>query len=378
VKRFILILACLVVAAGSLSAQAVNTTVCDVLAHPKSFDGKIVQIKGTVQADFDQFAIVDTSCRQSVNAIWLEYPTGTKAKSGPVEVVELQLAKNSPGTPQAVSTTPVTLNYKSKEFKDFDAALSEQFKAPGRCLACTRSTVTATLTGRIDAVDKPGLEKNASGMFTAINGYGNLNRYSARLVLQSVADVQKHDIDYSKAAALPKDNADPEVQGDPLTVTHQVAKAFGAGNQFGDAIESAAAAFGKPGEHNGVVLSFKDGNVTPRDEGEKSKESSPDGLVFNTIINMNRLPGRALQQAIAHAGAEISDYRSGKYTDNMFTLEAHAWQVTFFASVATQDKSLTAPGGYILWNQAWPESERATNVSIGLQKFLTEWEGLER
>jgi len=378
VKRFILILACLVCATGSLSAQAVNTTVCDILAHPKSFDGKIVQIKGTVVADFDEFAIVDTSCRQPINAIWLEYPTGAKAKSGPAEVVELQLAKNSPGTPDAVSHTPVTLDSKSKEFKEFDSDLAAQFKGPGRCLACPRSTVTATLTGRIDGVDTPGLEKNASGIFTAIHGYGNLNRYSARLVLQSVADVQKHDIDYSQAAALPKDNPDAEVQGDPLTVTHQLAKAFGAGNQFGDAIERGAAAFGTSGKENGVSIEFSHPNSVPKWDGVKSNNSSSDGLAFRVIISQDRLPGRAVQQAIAHAGTEIADYREGKYTDNMFTLEAHAWQVTFFASVASQDKTLTAPGGYILWNQAWPESERATNVSIGLQKFLTEWAGFQR
>ena len=51
---------CVCACACGLYAQVVDTTVCDVLKNPKSFDGKIVRIKGTVVAGFDQFVVKDT------------------------------------------------------------------------------------------------------------------------------------------------------------------------------------------------------------------------------------------------------------------------------------------------------------------------------
>ncbi len=376
-KRFIFILACLAVAAGSLSAQTVDTTVCDILAHPKSFDGKIVRIKGTVIAGFDEFLIRDTTCKQSVDAIWLAYPAGARAKSGPAAVVELQLAKNSPGQASVVTRTPVVLD-KSKDFKQFDSLLAAPYKGPGRCLACSRSTVTATLTGRLDGVDTPELVKDAKGMYTSITGFGNLNRYSARLVLQSVADVEKHDIDYSKAAALPKSQDDPDTDADYLATAQKVAKAFGPGNHFGEQIERAVTAFGAPAKENGVFVSFGIGNSVPKDEGAKASVTSSDGLKLIAVIDRDRLKGLALQEALAHTGTHIADIREGKAAGDFFDAESQAWQVTFFSSVAVQDKTLTLPGDYVVWNSAWPEADRPRNVSDALQAYLTEWAALAR
>jgi len=39
---------------------------------------------------------------------------------------------------------------------------------------------------------------------TGVGGFGNLNRYNARLVLQSVSDVVTQEIDYSKQVATIK------------------------------------------------------------------------------------------------------------------------------------------------------------------------------
>jgi hypothetical protein len=95
----VLVLALFAVAFGSsLYAQVVDTTVCAVLKDPKSFDGKIVRIKGTVSAGLDQFLIKDGDCGELVNGIWLSYPQGTKAKSGPIALVTIQPAHNFGGS----------------------------------------------------------------------------------------------------------------------------------------------------------------------------------------------------------------------------------------------------------------------------------------
>ena len=73
---------------------------CDVVKKPAPFDGKMVRIKGTVIAGFDEFVIkdaADPNCGYPVDAIWLHYPQGTKGKAGPVAIVEVQPAQNFAG-----------------------------------------------------------------------------------------------------------------------------------------------------------------------------------------------------------------------------------------------------------------------------------------
>src|ERR1700689_1399050 len=100
----------------SISAQTVDTTVCDILANPQSFDGKIVRIKGTVVAGFDDFAVKTSGCNQIAGAIWLAYPEGTKAKAGPVAVVQLQLGRNNAASVANPNRPSVKLE-KNKDFK---------------------------------------------------------------------------------------------------------------------------------------------------------------------------------------------------------------------------------------------------------------------
>src|ERR1700734_1697012 len=188
-------------APAQASAQVMDTTVCDVVKKPAHFDGKIVRIKGTVLAGCDQFAIkdaADPNCGFPVNTIWLESPQGTKGKAGPVAIVELQPAKNFSGQYTAPTRTPVTLD-KGKDFKQFDSLLSQAHqKTTSMCLGCSRYEVTATLIGRLDSVDDATLKRDASGKIVGFGGFGNMNAYPARLVLQSVSDVTPKEIDYSK------------------------------------------------------------------------------------------------------------------------------------------------------------------------------------
>ena len=48
------VVGCLILGFGlGLHAQVVDTTVCDVVKKPETFNGKMVRIKGTVVAGFD-------------------------------------------------------------------------------------------------------------------------------------------------------------------------------------------------------------------------------------------------------------------------------------------------------------------------------------
>ncbi|HSZ61789.1 MAG TPA: hypothetical protein VK828_08320 [Terriglobales bacterium] len=238
----------------SLAAEIPDVSVCEILAKPESFDGKTVRVKGTVTAGFDEFAVKDASCNQPINAIWLAYPEGTKGKAGPAAFVQLQLGHNNNAAAPTPSRASVKLD-KDKEFKQFDSLLSSPYKAGGMCLGCIRYQVTASLVGRLDGVNEAGVVRDKAGKFVSANGYGNLNLYRARLVIQTVSDVSAREIDYSRVSASTKDDSTRESpSGDPVAAAHQAAHAFSPGSQAANQVERAAAAYGKEGEATGWRL----------------------------------------------------------------------------------------------------------------------------
>ena len=276
--RFAMLMSGLVISL-SVRGQVVDATVCDILANPMSFDGKTVRVKGVVIAGFEEFAIKGSGCNQAVNAIWLSYPEGTKGKAGPVALLLLQLGKNHPATVANVRRSPVTLD-RNKDFKTFDSLLSAPAKTSGMCLGCVRHAVAATLVGRLDGSPDTGLIRDSAGKVTGIGGFGNLNRYRARLVLQSVSELAPQEIDYSKGGAPPGEAA-------------SAGGSFTPGAPTADQVKRGADAFGAPGEDNGVNVAFGGANEVPSDDGPKSSADSPDGLVFQAVFDGERLKGAA-------------------------------------------------------------------------------------
>lgn len=380
-RRFLALLLFCSAMTGSLAAQIADVSICEILANPQSFDGKIVRVKGTVAAGFDEFALKDAGCNQIINAIWLAYPEGTKGKAGPAAFVQLQLGRNNSAAAPSPSRSPVKLD-KNKEFKQFDSLLATPYKAGGMCLGCIRYTVTATLVGRLDGVKEAGVVRDNSGKFLSANGYGNLNLYRARLVLQTVSDVSAHEIDYSKVSSVTKDDSARESPGgDPVAAAHQSAHAFSPDSPAAKQVERAAAAYGKEGEDNGVEVGFGTSNEVPKSDGPKSDKNSPDGLLLNCTFDMERLKGEALTRAISHVGTHIADVRDPQFTAadaNAYELEYRAWQTTVLSAVASQQKTLTLAGSYLVWNSAWTAADRSKMVDEGIASFLRDWAVLRK
>jgi hypothetical protein len=376
-KRFFCIAAICTLAA-SLQAQTVDTSVCDILKDPQAFNGKVVRIKATIASGFDEFVLKADGCHHAVNSIWLAYPEGTKAKSGPLAILQLQPASNFGGEAKPVDRAPVVLD-KSKDFKQFDSLLATSYKSNGMCLGCTKFEVSATLTGRLDAVE-PVLSRDSAGKINGIAGFGNLNAWPTRLVLQSVADVASHEIDYSKSAAITKGEVSPDaIGGDPVAAAHGLAKIYQAGNPSGAQLERAAAAFGKQGDNNGVSVGFSGGNEASARMEQKSDHSSPDGVLYNCGFDSSRLKGNAMALAIAHVGQHVADLRDPQNpAPRLFAQENNAWVTTALAAIGARQKSLTIPGGYILWNAAWPPDDINKLSGEALQGFLSTEELLEQ
>jgi hypothetical protein len=87
-------------------------------------------------------------------------------------------------------------------------------------------------------------------------------------------------------------------------------------------------------------------------------------------------------EAMAHIGTHIADLRQNSSQDpggrSLLKLEAHAWAATVLAAVNQKDKTLTLPGGYLLWNQGWSEAERQKALPGALSGFLADWAALGR
>jgi len=348
-----------------LSGQVVDTTVCGILASPQSFDGKLVRVKGTVIAGFEEFSIKDAGCNQAVNAIWLAYPAGTKGKAGPVAFLRLQLGKNHPASTAEVRRTPVTLE-RNDDFKKFDALLSTPAKVSGMCLGCVKYFVTATLVGRLDGAQETGLARDSAGAVSGIGGFGNLNRYRARLVLESVSDVAADEIDYAKGGAAAPDAA-------------STGGAFVPGAPSADQVKRGADAFGAPGEDNGVSVAFGGANEVPANDGAKSSANSPDGLVFDAVFDGERLKGPEMQVALSHIGTHIADIRSSNSAIQnlgLYGAEFRAWQTSLLGAVGAKAKTLTAPGGYVVYSHSWADSELGRNANAAISGFLATWAGI--
>jgi hypothetical protein len=380
-----LILAGLILSLGvCLRAQVTETTVCDVVKNPASFDGKMVKIAGTAVVGFDQFILEDSkdpNCGFQVDGIWISFPAGTRAKAGPEAMVTIQPARNFSGKFTPPTRTPVTLQ-KDKEFKQFDSQLAQTHqRGEDLCLGCARYTVTATFVGRLDGVADASIKHDAAGKITSFGGFGNMNAYPARLVLQSVSDVTPKEIDYSKNDDATKTEGGAPPRGgfggniDANGAIAMIQKMLGSmpSNPSKDEMEKAISVYGKQGEHTGVEVINEMSNEAGPKEDELGAKDSPDGALFNCMFNLDHLQGGASNLAVMHLGEHVADLRSVQDAAGgapLIVLENNAWVVTTVEAVASGTKYLTMPGGYLLWSAAWPEGDRNNNMEAALKDFL--------
>ena len=343
--------------------KAVDASVCDVVNHPKKFDGQTVRVKGVVEVNFDSFIMRGDTCS---SALWLSYPAGTKAKSGPAAVVTLQLAANATGTP-GTARPAVTLE-KNQDFAMFDLFLSTRPKTNGMCLGCVKSDVTATLVGRVDGTDNAGLVRDKDGKILSLDGFGNMNQYSARLVIEQVTDVTAKEIDYSKTPKVSDDNQGGSGK-DYMALTKKAEDGFAKGTDAPAQIQQAIDAYGVPGQDNGVTVAFGDVANVPDGEGTKSTKSSPDGLLLTVRFDSDKLKGDSLSRAVAHQGTEIVLLRD-KQVLGCDAIELKAWNTTLLVTIGSRQKTLTLPGGVVLWSESWPAADRNANAGTALTSYL--------
>jgi hypothetical protein len=213
-----------------------------------------------------------------------------------------------------------------------------------------------------------------------------MNAYPARLVLQSVSDVTPKEIDYSKTDAASKGDMMPVPPGgsDDLSSVIEISQKMTAAlpaSPAKDAVVKAATAYGKSGERKGVnYTSGSTNEASAKDEALGTKDS-PDGVLFNCTFNTDRLQGDALTRAVIHIGMHIADLRKpapGSEEVPAFILEYDGWMVTAISAATSNQKFLTLPGAYQLWNTSWPGDQRNDMMVTALKDFLANEAALSR
>jgi len=151
-----------------------NVGVCDVVKEPDRFNSKMITVRGRVSIAFERFELSAAHCAsQESDGIWLEYGKGPKTQPTTWCCGDL--------TP--MDSLALTQN---QDFRNFDRLLTAQRRVKG-CYEwqCYVYDVTATITGRLDAVT-PKPDGNGNGV---CSGFGHFGLYCARLVIQKVSDV---------------------------------------------------------------------------------------------------------------------------------------------------------------------------------------------
>jgi hypothetical protein len=167
------ILLCAPIPVEAQASQADDVSVCDLAKHPKSFDGKIIRVRGTLNANFEDSSLATTDC-DTQQGIWLAF-------GGDVPSVVASTVNDDFRTPDIdLKVAGVSYGIKKDEsFRRLYALLA--IRRPGDKPAYR---VTATLTG----VFLAGQELSHSNGTGYVGGYGHLG-CCALFIITQVSDV---------------------------------------------------------------------------------------------------------------------------------------------------------------------------------------------
>jgi hypothetical protein len=183
--------------------EPIKTTLCDLVKQPERFNGKMVQVRATVNTGFEWNVLQDEFCHNE--AIWLEFGVTKNSIFG--DAVEFAYI-SSPGDvnyPETLQWKP-TLQpphvklVKDSQFRKLSKYLGkeEDIKRTG-CIHCPLYNVTATLTGGFEVSDGRLKALRSVDGKTRVppNAFGHLNGWASQLVLESVSDVVGKPVDHS-------------------------------------------------------------------------------------------------------------------------------------------------------------------------------------
>jgi len=160
----------------------ISTTVCELVKTPERFNSQLVTLHGPIQIAFEDFSLSASECiERKIDSIWLEYGRGPKRQPTIWCCGDM------------VPRDPLAL-VQDNEFRRFHRYITTEKKTKG-CYDCYLYHVTATLTGRFDAVETEPCPGDASSRCCGVGGFGHFGMACGRLVIQAVSEVEAKPVD---------------------------------------------------------------------------------------------------------------------------------------------------------------------------------------
>jgi hypothetical protein len=188
--------------ASAKLADPIATTVCKILEDPASFNNKLVQVQGYLSISFEYSILYSESCS---GGIWFALADDSGPRGLRMIVPGHAVAGKQGSDGRWQPPIPFKL-IRDANFEKFDSYLRQSTAgAPWDPCGpdCHRYRITATFTGRIDAVSgeihAAHLKRSPSEPADR-KGYGQMGLFDAQLVVQSMQGVEALDLAHPKPA----------------------------------------------------------------------------------------------------------------------------------------------------------------------------------
>jgi hypothetical protein len=163
-KSMLMIVAFWLVANSGAAVQIgiPETDLCEIAAHPMEFNGQMVRVRGELEYTLETYLIAKRDCA----AVPLEEPESLKPRPS------FSLRKDAA----------------YRKLEQLQRANSKQMQCLGPCLKGSFYNITATVTGRVDAVPVSAVQ----GPPLHRRGFGYKHESTVRIVVQSYSEVVGH------------------------------------------------------------------------------------------------------------------------------------------------------------------------------------------
>lgn len=184
-------------AAGSLAGrfegqvrlvESPTLTVCEAIQRPEVGGGEKIRVRGRVVSGYETFALSSDACPaddRAAGMIWLETPGAREIPyarcASPREFIEIQQQGRTAefvGGLEWFQPLPVEFHSDSNW-----ARLQKFLKKTG--------SASATIVGRLDHEENSRVVRDGDGSYGVTRGYGHLNGFSRRIVIERVEDVKR-------------------------------------------------------------------------------------------------------------------------------------------------------------------------------------------
>jgi hypothetical protein len=170
------------------AGEATSVSFCQLVEHPSEYENKRVSLTAQIASGFETFALVDAACptdKRVTGLIWLDTKDDGVAKYyGGWSLSDFAQAVKAGD----LDARAAVLDWKLPA--PVASAMRPELDAVHLALG-SKKPVRALVVGRFDFVDKGRLAYGRDGRLVFSAGFGHLNGFSRRIVIERIAVVTR-------------------------------------------------------------------------------------------------------------------------------------------------------------------------------------------